>query len=911
MMDSQGYVPLMPSFGAVNSLPDSLHGAPLTRDNVVQWLVKASEPDVIDVLNELGEERPTLLARLLTSQWTSGNPRGSHPVPSPLPAQRIPSPRDGIFDTPTPSKAAVIPTGDVPMVQFSALYYYCDEDDQQVVIEIIRIGDRSKRSEVWFETRDASAKAGVRYEETRQRVVIEAGEPSVRTAVKLIEDKGKWNTTLAFEVRLLHEGAVNAHFGKYHWRAHVQVMDNDPFPSARCEKVLREEEVAESHHTFHGKRQSLYFFLEYFKMNYRNPVVRHRTWWVCAIMQLDNLYYFWELLLSEYLIDRVMRTDLPAHTKSHACLIIVMLSIAPFMLIHFCNWKRVSMGHVGGPSRKVLQSGLFRKYLEFTREARTTIREGDLVMSISRDSVYLVGHGYKGVLRITKHIGHLVAAVTFQIVAPHIFKRSFSWFMLLPLSIYPPFLIFFLFRQCKQTVSQLHERNVKQTAFVDHIMSTEDNYQLVSGFRQQSVAIKKFEQRIDAYNTANRQANVELLNNEYSILWLTHILIGLWIFWGGRQAAQGVTTLGMFLVNLRIFKKMGKEMANIYQQLLAIEGTFPYLLRVAKLLNLKTDLETQALISRHNNVSLRHMLDEQAKKKLREGAEFDALPIMISDLDVKHSSAGIRITTVNGTGMFVVKQGELACLLGPPNTGKSTLLKMVSGAALPTAEQVKRLIKKTERLDRIDESLLENIHVGEYFFIPPHLRTIHVTSDVFFLEGSLMENLTFGVDAENPEVQDGSLVRVLEICGRLGLDTDIQDMIRDEVVHRWVDVLSHSQMHLLHIARALIANPEITCIHKPLVAFGERHAENIMGLLLESVRLRGLCRDEAQDPIEKKRPRTCVITTALRMAPLLRKCDRVYLIDHTGIADFSDNSEAINDACGLDTSMGLSETVSP
>lgn len=50
----------------------------------------------------------------------------------------------------------------VPVVQFLTSMCYCREEDPNVEVCVVRIGDLSKRSSVWYETRDLSAKAGVK-----------------------------------------------------------------------------------------------------------------------------------------------------------------------------------------------------------------------------------------------------------------------------------------------------------------------------------------------------------------------------------------------------------------------------------------------------------------------------------------------------------------------------------------------------------------------------------------------------------------------------------------------------------------------------------------------------------------------------------------------------------------------------
>merc|ERR1711972_266916 len=74
----------------------------------------------------------------------------------------------------------------------------------------------------------------------------------------------------------------------------------------------------------------------------------------------------------------------------------------------------------------------------------------------------------------------------------------------------------------------------------------------------------------------------------------------------------------------------------------------------------------------------------------------------------------------------------------------------------------------------------------------------------------------------------------------------------------WEDVLSGAQGQLLNIARALISNFEVMCIHHPTNGLGDQAARKAMQAMQPFVELKGVEQDP--DQFNTRRPRTCFIT---------------------------------------------------
>lgn len=153
--------------------------------------------------------------------------------------------------------------------------------------------------------------------------------------------------------------------------------------------------------------------------------------------------------------------------------------------------------------------------------------------------------------------------------------------------------------------------------------------------------------------------------------------------------------------------------------------------------------------------------------------------------------------------------------------------------------------------------------------VPPHLRVLHISEQPLFFKGTLRDNLVFGVA---PGDADGDTDRVLSICRRLLVPDTLIALIEAHAkdgqgtVVQWNDVLSLTQRVLLNLARALIANPEVLCIHRPTRAF-ERDMpqfDNTLKMLRCFVDEKGV--EQNPKTFTFRRPRTCIITAGARAA---------------------------------------------
>ncbi|MCG8324991.1 MAG: ABC transporter ATP-binding protein, partial [Thiotrichales bacterium] len=139
---------------------------------------------------------------------------------------------------------------------------------------------------------------------------------------------------------------------------------------------------------------------------------------------------------------------------------------------------------------------------------------------------------------------------------------------------------------------------------------------------------------------------------------------------------------------------------------------------------------------------------------------------------------------------FSIRQGEIACLLGPSGTGKTTLLRVIAGFERPQSGEVR--INGVICNDQHSQLPVEERGIGmvfQDFALFPHL--------------SVEDNILFGLQAKSPAHRQQ---RLRQLCDLLR----IADLL-DKFPHQ----LSGGQQQRVAIARALAPGPRVMLLDEP------------------------------------------------------------------------------------------------
>ncbi len=176
-----------------------------------------------------------------------------------------------------------------------------------------------------------------------------------------------------------------------------------------------------------------------------------------------------------------------------------------------------------------------------------------------------------------------------------------------------------------------------------------------------------------------------------------------------------------------------------------------------------------------------------------------------------YDTGTVRVEALCGVDL-VVRQGEMAALVGPSGSGKSTLMNLIGCLDTPTEGSYLLRGETVEGLDRDRLADIRNRRIGfvfQSFNLLPHLTAF----------ANVELPLLFGGVAARARRE-----RVAELLDRVGL--------ADRAGHRPTE-LSGGQMQRVAIARALAMRPDIVLADEPTGNLDTSSGGDIMGLFEE------------------------------------------------------------------------------
>lgn len=792
-----------------------------------------------------------------------------------------------------------VPEGPVAgILQFSSPLYYCTEEEGEVLIEVVRIGERNTVASISFTTQDSSAKGGVKYEAQSGTLEFAPGDVVKTIRVPIMNDDS-FDAALDFCVTLYN--VRGAGLAKYLKTCRVVIIDDDTFPTNRFADLIQGKKIE--------KIPALALMTEYAKMNLRPAGIRWPTIKSLVLDQVKNLYFILTVYLQIYMIDVVLAPELEEELEEEDAvhdgagpqqerrlllwgiqaaarflseagadgheegiepfggkllvdgdrkqtgLVVGILYIVPFLFLQLIDIQKVRFG-IAGRSRQNLQANLLRKFFNYSEGVRTGISSAEVTMTMIRDVAEVVNHGFMKIIEVFQILGKVAMSCVFILAENRLAA--------IPLVVNPIIMGLFLYMREGITVKTNEAMAQKQNSVVQSMHDAVKNFRLLADFELKPHVVDMFEETIIEYNASEVRSQIVSTNNSYLPQWLITVLIGVYMMLGTVlvNTCGGTLSLGTFLATINIFKETGRELAEVYVQMSEVVKASGPLRKVTELMNMETDLEERMRVMR-----LRQHVGHQRREEVSPKAggrrpsqgstlNVDHVPIEISDVTFAYGHSRPMLEHASGT----FPQGGLYAIVGEPHQGKGTLLRLLG------------------------EVLIVEDGNG-FIFVPPHLQILHVSHETCILENSsLYTNIVFNQEPKG----FGGPERVKAIFRLLGFADDLiarledgagehgEDEGEEEALHNapegWTACLSHTDLARLNLARALVLNPEFMVLHKPILYFDENEASRIIGLLRRHVDERGL--EVLHDKPSQRRPRTVIFTSSTMFG--LQAVDKVY-----------------------------------
>eukprot|EP00930_Biecheleria_cincta_P047101 TRINITY_DN32589_c0_g1_i1.p1 TRINITY_DN32589_c0_g1~~TRINITY_DN32589_c0_g1_i1.p1 ORF type:complete len:827 (-),score=142.55 TRINITY_DN32589_c0_g1_i1:24-2504(-) len=787
------------------------------------------------------------------------------------------------------------------IVQFSFPIVYAMEGDSPLTVDVMRLGSLKGQVKVEYFTEDASAKAGIEYEEIAGELVFEDGE-DLKTVEVTIFDDDRWAPTMEFKLRL--RNADGCDMGKYLHICRVQRLDDDLFPSNTYrEEIEQGEEAINSISAFK-------LFREYFQLNAQIPGMAWRTYVTLILDQVKNLYLLLSLVSRTYLVNVVLadgketEDELFIPDRKICAIIIGVALIVPMLLIHYWDYKRVTMDIVGR-SKTFLQTTLLRKYLNYSESSRQIVSPAHMQVAITQEATD-VAQGYGEVLNLAQSCGRVFLLMGFTLwqspsTAP-------------VMAILPALMLVFIWcRSAKLSeVSQL-AAPLRKTV-VAFVSETCDKFNLIAEYEQRSQMNEIFEAKTEATRVAEIPENQVQINNDYFPKWLGPVFAGGYIALCSEAVLDGSLSMGVFLAMISVFGEVSGDFEGIFCLLMSINTKIDSLRTLTYYYNLPTDSpyfreltlrRKQTTEEEMEKLKVQPPLDPKSGKLrqdrmciIMEGVSFGYLPSKMLFSEIKSLSA---------------EQGQIIAVVGPHGSGKNTFLRIIA--------------------DRL------NPETG-YLFIPSHLRSLFVSGQPIMLNASLWKNLTYGV----PEMKDTETV--VSILKELSMESILELLKKDTTVpkqtevsiapsvpttadsrtlgvtsyapllgeephdgdeeaqgarhvaneaeevqsQQWLTTITYSERVKICLARALIMNPEILILYRPFHHFDASTSTHLLQVIKKHHSNRGLCLPT--ESANARRPRSIFFSP--ETLDQAAEADVLWQIDHIQRTVFKIGLEELN-----------------
>jgi len=726
--------------------------------------------------------------------------------------------------------------------------------------------------------------------------------------------------TLEFKIHL--RNPENCEVGQYLHFARVKIIDNDFFPSTKYEEELSEGE--EGIESIPGWK----LMIEYFKLNFSVDGIAWRTTAILLLDQIHNIYKFMLLKIQIYLVDVLFNLEEreekdeeiwlklgPEGGRIYTARLIALLYIVPMVFLHIWDVQKVYLD-LGGISREYLQVNLFRKYLNYSEDSRQKVPSSHMQVAIIQDCDE-VAEGYTSMLKLLQVVGKLVIVTSFILQEN---PSALSSVLLMPI-----IMLTFVYFRSTGLVALVEVVALKTAEVIGLVNEATTKYGLIADYQQRPQFCELFEERSKELSEGRLPMERMIVNNNYAPKWLGPVFTGVYIAMNAQKvlANESDLPLGVFLATVRVFAELAENFEGAYEELIEISSAVGPLRKLSLFLNMETDLKKWKEVNRERRELTKHARldimqadqkdsddeDTRSRKSGKGGKKLNGStpepkgPVQFRTDQIALTVRGMGYQFTDGPRVLnnvnvETAQGNLVAVVGEHGSGKSTLLRLIGHNIFPTEGRI---------------------------FIPTHLRILHVAEEHTILNLSAWANLTFGRHQAIPK-RVGLILKAMNMLPTLDLiRQDLRELGREAELHYddimkgvvdeedensedegsgddsgsaasqmgqetekegvvpWQEKLSATEKNKIHLARALIVNPEVLVLHRPITSYDPKTATNMMRIIKEHVDNRGF--QVNPHSVGRRRPRTCFFTPSNQ--DQMMKADRVWLCEKGNVIDKS------------------------
>jgi len=454
---------------------------------------------------------------------------------------------------------------------------------------------------------------------------------------------------------------------------------------------------------------------------------------------------------------------------------------------------------------------------------------------------------------------------------------------LTPIVLMPSLMLVFCKYRANSGFDIMEDVAHKTARVVEVVNEVVTRYTLIADYQQRPQMCELFAEKTSELCEAKIPVEVFRNHNNYFPKWLGPIFTASYIAAYTTTVISGGISVGTFLATIKVFTELSGKFAEGYSDLMKIMASFVPLRKLTYLLNMETDLLFWKNVNRKrrelSKMARLECLHTAPKKETGETSPLsppvekdsdEPAPMRFRTDEIELKLRGMCFSWQEDADYgeqllsnvsLSCPQGQLISVIGSHGSGKSTLLRLIGHNLFPLDGMV---------------------------FIPTHLRILHVGPQPLLLQLSTWRNLVFGRPHAVPD-------RVRAICKELHMPQTLELMEKDLIALKknspkmfgtgdngdeeddeedegdededggeeddsWQEKLSSTEMSKIHLARALIMNPEVLVLHRPLSNYDNKNAERIMNVLKRHVSNRGF--HVPEEGRNRRRPRSVFFTAS-------------------------------------------------
>lgn len=772
------------------------------------------------------------------------------------------------------------------LVQFAAPVYAVEETEELVNIDLLRLGNLSRVTTVRYHTLDGSAKKGMKYQQTEGKITFEEGQYIKTFSIVVVQDE-TWSPTLEFKVALIDpEGGIVSPDGDV---TRIKIIDDDFFPSNKY-KIALEKGCDEI-----DKISQWGLFVEYVKLNLSTKGMFFLTAVTIIFDQMNNLYLFFLLKARTYLVNVVFNQDDPKTEGSllifdrtgndledriAAARTVALMYMLPMAALHAWDYTKTKMD-IEGRSRVFLQTCMFRKYLNYNEASRQKVRVSHMQLAIMNNTAD-VAKAYSSLLDMLQMVGKLGLLMVFMLSqdpdSAYVLVLMPSLMMLAGCS-----------KGTKLSATAGLAGPLKKV-LIDLTTETCAKYRLIADYMQRPQMNEMFEKRATELRLSQiPEEQVEVFYN-YVPKWLGPIFICGYIALTAEPVLTGEVSLGVFLASLSVFGEVSSDFSKMYEHVMAIYKRLDALRTLTKYFNLQTEVRQIKALNEHRREATRTVLEAAASRPPppRESGllRSDLICIQLDNVSFGYPANPFQpcrhmFKNIN----LKVPQGKMVAVIGCHGSGKGTFLRLLAQTIYPTEGFVLipmhlRVLFVSHVPVLFDRPAWYNLVFGRpnfdnYGMLMGLLKEFDMTTTMRLIEQDRSDGGKKGQrhslvtplrqyeqlkeereDCEIGEnIEDEEHQGLLRACCEGNGEVEAIDLNND---NSWQGVLSYTEQVKLCLLRALLTNPEVLVLHRPLHNYDAPTQEAVLALLKNHTINRGLGLPESE--WHHRRPRTLFFT---------------------------------------------------